>query len=90
MPALGEVLLGIVNNLICANGANQVHFPRAAHAGDFRPKIFGKLHSGGANAARRAVYQHLMPRLDVSLVPQALQGGDCGSRYSGCFVKADV
>ena len=66
LPAPGEVLLGVVDDVVRAERADQVHVPRAAHAGHLRSERLRDLHREGAHASRRAVDQDLLPWLDPS------------------------
>ena len=75
-PAPGEVLLGVVNDMVSADGPDKVHIPGAAHPGHFRAECLGYLHGEGANTSRRASDQHLLPRLDPPVIAKTLQGGD--------------
>ena len=43
-PPVGEVLAGVVDHLLRAEGADQVHLGRAAHPGDLRAEHLGQLH----------------------------------------------
>jgi hypothetical protein len=54
------------------------HVPGAAHAGHLRAEHLGELHGEGADASRRPVDQHLLPRLNPALATKALQGGERG------------
>src|SRR5215211_1607413 len=74
--APGEVLTRVVDDVIGAERSREVDVPRAAHAGHLRSERPGDLHGERAHAARRAVDQHLLPRLDLPLVAEALQGGE--------------
>src|SRR5436309_10235454 len=87
LPIFGEIFLGVINDLVCANRAYHVHIPRAAHASDFSPERFGNLHRKRPHTTRRTINQHLLSWLNASLVAQTLQGGDCRYRYGRCFLK---
>jgi len=60
----GEILLGVVDDVIGAERSDQFHVPRTAHAGDLRAGRPGDLHRKGPDAARRTVDQHPGPRSD--------------------------
>ena|SRR5205085_1727360 len=68
LPRFGEILLGVINDVICADGSDHVHIPRTAYAGDFCAERFGNLHSERTHASRRTVDQDLLSRLNLSLV----------------------
>jgi hypothetical protein len=73
---LGEILLGAINDVIRADGSDHFHIPRTAYARNIRPERLGDLHSEGTYSSRRTVDQHLLPRLNVSLVAKTLQCGE--------------
>src|SRR5215211_5630567 len=73
--ALGEVLVPIVDDVIGTDGSDHLHLLRAANACYVRTERLGDLHCVGPHSSRRADDQHLLPRLDLSLVAQGLQGG---------------
>ena len=53
---------GVVDDVVGAEGADQVDLRRAAHAGDLGAERLGDLHRERADAAGRADDQHLLPR----------------------------
>src|ERR1035437_3713699 len=73
-----EILLGVINDVICADGSDHVNVPRTAHARNFRTERFGDLHSERTHTSGRTVDQDLLPRLNLSFVAKTLQG--CESR----------
>src|SRR5437773_12219825 len=81
LPTLSEILLAVINDLICADGSDHLHIPRTAYAGHIRSEPLGDLHSERTHASRSAVNQDLLPRLNVSLVAKSLQSGECRHRY---------
>ena len=72
----GEVVLGVVDDVVGADGSNQVHVSRAAHPGHFRSECLGDLHGERTHASRGTVDQDLLARFDLSLVSKTLQGGE--------------
>ena len=74
-PSLGEVLAGVVDDVVGTDGPDHVHVLRAAHAGDLGAERLGDLDGERSDAARGAVDQDLLPGLDLALVAQELQGG---------------
>jgi hypothetical protein len=73
LPTLGEVLVGVVDDVVCADRSDHVHVPRAAHAGHFGAEGLGNLHGERPNPSRRADDQDLVPRLDPSVIAQTLE-----------------
>src|ERR687893_3008252 len=74
LPTSGEVLLGVVDDVVCAERSDQLYVPRAAHAGHLSVEGLGDLHGEGPHASRRPDDQDLVPWLDPSVVAQTLQG----------------
>ena len=70
LPALGEILLGVINDPIRADGSDHVHIPRTAYAGHLCAERLGDLHRERTHASRRTVNQDLLARLNLSLVAQ--------------------
>src|SRR5216683_4316816 len=83
----GEILVGVINNVICAEGSDHVHIPRTAYAGHLCAERLGDLHSERTHASGRTVNQDLVPRLNVSLVAKTLQCGECRHRYRSRLLK---
>src|ERR1700674_3824052 len=77
LPTLGEILLGVVDDVVSADRADHVHVPRAAHAGDFGAERFGNLHGEAAEASGRSVDQDFVTWLDLALIAKQLEGGGC-------------
>src|SRR6266850_6071038 len=90
LPAFGEILLGVIDDLVCAKRARQVQIPRAADACHFSPVRFGKLQRKRADATRRAVDQYLLSRLNLSSVAKGLEGGDRRHRYGRRLLERHV
>src|SRR5438067_9913778 len=90
LPRFGEILLGVINDVICADGSDHVHIPRTAYAGDFCAERFGNLHSERTHASRRTVDQDLLSRLNLSLVAKTLQCGECRHRCRSRLLKRHV
>src|SRR5260370_19227545 len=82
LPTFGEILLGVINDPIRADGSNHVHIPRTAYAGHIRAERLGNLHSERTHTSRRTVNQDLLPQPNLSLVPKTLQCGECRTRPS--------
>src|ERR1700733_12930169 len=90
MPTLGEILLGVINDLICADGPDPVDIPRTAYAGHRCAERLGDLHGERTHASRRTVYQDFLARLNVALVAKTLQCRECTHRHSSRLLKRDV
>src|SRR4051794_30640653 len=73
-----EVVGGVVDEVIGAEGADRVELRGAAHAGDLGSERLGDLDGESSHAARRADDQDLLPGLDPSVVANRLEGGKCG------------
>src|SRR5215208_5301744 len=88
--ALGEVLAGVVDDVIRTDGSDHLHLRGAAHAGDVRAERFGYLHSVGAHSSRRTDEQHFLPRTHLSVVAQGLQGGRAHDGYHRRLLEGEV
>ena len=65
-----DVVGRVVDDVVRAEGADQVHLAGAAHAGDFRAERLGDLHGEGADASGGADDQHLVPGLAPGRGPE--------------------
>src|SRR5712691_930405 len=90
LPTFGEILLGVIDDPICADGSDHVHIPRTAYAGHICAEPLGDLHSERTHASRRTVNQDLLPRLNLSLVAKTLQCGECRHRCRSRLLKRHV
>src|SRR5277367_2254333 len=90
LPAPGEILLGVVNDPICADGPNHIHIPCTAYAGHICAEPLGDLHSERAHASRCTIDQNLLPRLNPSLVPKTLQSRESRNRGTSRLLKRHV
>src|ERR1700733_7083914 len=88
-PSVGEILLGVINDMICADRSNHVDIPCAAHAGHLYAKGLGDLNGERTHASRRTINQDLLPRLNLSLA-KSLQCGECRHRYRSRLLKGHV
>ncbi len=66
LATLGEGVLGVVDDVVCAERAYHLHFFSAVDSSHTRTIRPGKLHSDGAHATARPVDQHTLTRLDLS------------------------
>ena len=88
--AVCEVLLGVVDDVVCADRSDHVRVLPTAHAGHFRSERFGDLYGERSYATRGAIDQHLLPWLYLSFVAESLEGGECGDGYGRGLVKREV
>ena len=86
----GEVLLRVVDDVVCADRSDQVHLRRAAHAGHFCAERLGDLHRERADASPRAVDQDLLAGLDLALIAKTPQGGEPGQRNCCGLLERDA
>ena len=80
---------GVVDDVVGAERADQLDVVRAAHAGHGGAEVLGELDGESADSAGRSDDQHLVPRLDLAVVPQGLQGGRCRERHGGGVLERD-
>jgi hypothetical protein len=76
--------------VVGAEGADQVHLARAAHAGDLGSGCLRDLDGERADATGRPDDQHLVPGLDASVVADGLQRGHAGDRDGTRLVEGEV
>ena len=89
MAAVGEVLAGVVEDVVGAEGAHEVELRGAGHAGDLRPGGLGELDGVAAHAAGRADDEHLLPCPDAPGI-EALQRGARRDRHRGGLREGEV
>src|SRR5713226_5030429 len=85
-----EILSGVVNDVICADGSDHFNVPRTANARNFSAERLGDLHSERTHASRRTVDQDLLARLNLPLVAKTLQGGESRHGYGSRLLKRHV
>src|SRR5260370_13988121 len=78
LPTLGEVLVRVVDDMVCTDGEDHVHVLRPADTGDRGAVGLGDLHRERSNASRGTIDQDLLARLDLCLIAKKRQGSDCG------------
>ncbi len=76
--------------MIRADGPDHVHLRGAAHTGDFRSESLRNLYGEGSDSSRRADDQNPLPRLDLPVVAQALQGGQAGDGDRRRLLEGEV
>src|SRR5208337_4661937 len=90
LPTFGEILLGVINDVICADGSDHLDIPRTAYAGNLCAEPLGGLNSERTHASRRTVNQDLLPRPNLSLVAKTLQCGAARHRHRSRLLKRHV
>src|SRR5436853_7195072 len=75
---LGEIFLGIVDYVICAEGTDQVYIPCVGHGRDFGYESLGNLHRERSYSTARAVDKYLLSGLELPIVADRVYGDDCG------------
>src|SRR5437899_8243019 len=75
---LGEVLPGVVDDMVSADRSNHVHVPRTAHPGHLRAERLRDLHRERSEASGGTVDQDLLTWLDLPLIAKQLEGGGGG------------
>src|SRR5580704_2611975 len=90
LPAFGEILLGIVNDPIRADGSDHVHILRTAYTDHMCAEPLSYLHSERTHASRCAVNQHLLPGLNLSLIAKPLQCRKCRDTYRSRLLKRHI
>ena len=85
--AVGEVLARVVDDVVGAEGADQVHLRGAAHAGDLGAERLGDLHGEAAHAARRADDQHVLPGLHPPWSRTACSAVSPGDGHGGRLAR---
>jgi|SRR5215210_1570939 len=86
-PILGEVFLGVINDMVCSNRAHKVQLVGVIHPSHLSPVYFGKLHCNRTGTTTGAIDQNLLSWLDLSLIANPLQGDHCRLRDSRYFLK---
>src|SRR6266567_155387 len=90
LSAFCEVLSGVIDDVICADGSNHFNVPRTAHARNFSAERLGDLHSERTHASRCTIDQDLLPWLNLSLVAKTLQGGESRQGHRSNLLKRRV
>src|SRR5215212_2479261 len=90
LPALCEVILGVVENMIGADGANQIHLRRATYTGHLSAERLGDLHGEQPHASRSSDDQDLVACLDATPVAKRLQSGDGRGGYGRRLPEAEI
>jgi len=72
LSGLGEIILGIINDLIRAYRAHQIQIPGAANTGHFGSKRLGDLHCKRADTTRSAIDQNYLLCLNPATIAQSM------------------
>ena len=83
LTASREIIVGVIDDVVCADQARRGHVGRTAYGGHFRAERFGNLNCKRADASRRAIDEDMLTGFDLSLIAQSLKGSD-GSYGYGC------
>ena len=59
LTVFGEILLSVINDLVCANRAQHVQFPCAVHGRHLSPKVLGKLYRKRPDTSPGTINQDL-------------------------------
>jgi hypothetical protein len=84
---VGEVLAGVVNDLVGAEGADQLHLGRAGHPGDLCAERLGQLHGERSYPTGRPDDHDLLAWLQLPRVAEGLQGGEAGDGTAAACSK---
>ena len=76
--------------MICAEGADHVQVPGAADASHICTERLCDLDGEGSHASRRAVDQHFLPGLNLSLVAKTLQRSQSRHRHCRCLFECKI
>jgi hypothetical protein len=90
LPAPREILLRVINDVVCAKRSRDVQIPGAAHGSDFGSEQFGNLKREGTHSTGGSINQNFLAWLDLSFVAKALKGSERRDGYSGCVLKRTV
>jgi hypothetical protein len=89
-PTLGEIFLGVVDDVVCADRSDHVHVPCAADSGHFRSQRFGYLNRERPHASRRTIDQHLLSRLNLPVIAKSPEGDESGNGHGRGLLKREV
>src|SRR3990172_5385822 len=90
LSVFAEILARVIYDGVSAQPTQHIQLLRIVHAGDFRPIHFGQLHRECSRSAARAVDQHLLPGLHLSLVANTLQGNHRPLRKRRRFLESQI
>jgi hypothetical protein len=90
LPGAGEVLLGVVDDLVGTDRADHVQALGAAHPGHLGAEGLGQLDREAADPTRRPDDHHRLAWLDPAGVPQGLEGREPRDGQGGGLLEAEV
>ena len=90
LATVGEVLLGVVDDPVCADRSDHVQFRRAVHAGHVRSVRLGKLRGERTHSTSRTVDQDLLPRPHLPLTAKTLEGDESEGGHGRGLCKRKV
>src|SRR5215212_1831074 len=86
-PILGEVFLGVINDMVCAKRAHEVQLAGVIHPSHLGPIQFGKLNCNRTGTTTGAINQNLLSWLDLSFIANPLEGNNGRLRDGRCFFE---
>jgi len=87
---VGDVLAGVVDDVVGPERADQLQLPGAGHAGDPRAERLGELDRVRPHPAGRPEDQHPLTRLDLANVAERLEGGEPGDGHDRRLLEGQV
>src|SRR5918993_954568 len=88
--ALGEVLFGVIDDVVCAERTDHLQFLRVVYTGHLRSVGFGDLYGEGTHTTAGAIDQHTLAWLQPSLIRKNLQGDESRGGYGRGLFERDV
>jgi hypothetical protein len=76
---VGDVLVGVVDELICAEAEHEVAAARGSSADHPGSRVLCELHREVTDAASGACNEHGLPLLEPASVEQSVPCGHCGA-----------
>lgn len=90
LGALGEVGLGVVDDMVRSQGANHVYVASAGDTSHFGAQDPGDLDGVGTDASGCTIDEDLLAGLKVSVIAEALQRGEGGNGYGSCLFEGHI
>src|SRR4051794_3114215 len=81
LGAPGEIVLGVIDDMVRANRSYEAHALRAPHPGHSRPERLGDLPAERPTPPRATFDQALLPRLNPAFIAKPLKSGHPRHRY---------
>ena len=89
LPILSEILLSVINDLVCTDRAQHVQFPRAIYTSHFSPIVLGKLYCPSTNTSTCTINKNLLSALDISF-SKKMQCLKSPNRNGGGFLECHI